>query len=97
MKLTLVCCIVFKAADSLTALSLLFSLCFSAEMWYWVFLWCLFSSLFVHSAVGLLMCVTLQRHKRGRLITVVLISVGFLASLTGGVITSQSTSTSVFL
>ncbi|XP_026105992.1 transmembrane protein 170B-like [Carassius auratus] len=60
------------------------------EMWYWVFLWCLFSSLFVHSAMGLLMCVTLQRHKRGRLITVVLISVGFLASLTGGVITSAA-------
>lgn len=60
------------------------------EMWYWVFLWCLFSSLFVHSAVGLLMCVTLQRHKRGRFITVVLISVGFLASLAGGVITSAA-------
>ncbi|XP_056336231.1 transmembrane protein 170B [Danio aesculapii] len=60
------------------------------EMWYWVFLWCLFSSLFVHSAVGLLMCVTLQRHKRGRLITLVLISVGFLASLSGGVITSAA-------
>uniref|UniRef100_A0A671KF52 Transmembrane protein 170B n=1 Tax=Sinocyclocheilus anshuiensis TaxID=1608454 RepID=A0A671KF52_9TELE len=62
----------------------------TCKMWYWVFLWCLFSSLFVHSAVGLLMCVTLQRHKRGRLITVVLISVGFLASLTGGVITSAA-------
>ncbi|XP_030645348.1 transmembrane protein 170B [Chanos chanos] len=60
------------------------------EMWYWVFLWCLFSSLFVHGAVGLLMCVTLQRHKRGRLITLVLVSVGFLASLTGGVITSAA-------
>lgn len=69
----------------------------SAEMWYWVFLWCLFSSLLVHSAVGLLMCVTLQRHKRGRLITLVLISVGFLASLTGGVITSQYSHTSAFL
>lgn len=60
------------------------------EMWYWVFLWCLFSSLFVHGAVGLLMLVMLQRHKRGRLITVVLVSVGFLASLSGGVITSES-------
>ncbi|XP_056598100.1 transmembrane protein 170B [Triplophysa dalaica] len=60
------------------------------EMWYCVFLWCLFSSLFVYGAVGLLMCVTLQRHKRGRFITVVLISVGFLASLTGGVITSAA-------
>ncbi|XP_039462027.1 transmembrane protein 170B isoform X3 [Oreochromis aureus] len=59
------------------------------EMWYWVFLWCLFSSLFVHGAVGLLMLVMLQRHKRGRLITLVLVSVGFLASLSGGVITSS--------
>ncbi|XP_062841817.1 transmembrane protein 170B [Trichomycterus rosablanca] len=58
------------------------------EMWYWVFLWCLFSSLFVHSAVGLLMCVMLQRHKRGRLITLVLISTSFLATLIGGVINS---------
>lgn len=60
------------------------------EMWYWVFLWCLFSSLFVHGAAGLLMLVTLQRHKRGRLITLVLVSVGFLASLSGSVITSRS-------
>ncbi|XP_041932303.1 transmembrane protein 170B [Sardina pilchardus] len=60
------------------------------EMWYWVFLWCLFSSLFVHGALGLLMLVMLQRHRRGRLITLVLISVGFLASLTGGVITSAA-------
>ncbi|KAI5091141.1 transmembrane protein 170B, partial [Silurus meridionalis] len=58
------------------------------EMWYWVFLWCLFSSLFVHGAAGLLMCVMLQRHKRGRLITLVLISTGFLASIIGGVLTS---------
>lgn len=63
----------------------------SAEMWYWVFLWCLFSSLFVHGAAGLLMLVTLQRHRRGRLITLVLVSVGFLASLSGSVITSKCT------
>ncbi|XP_034016585.1 transmembrane protein 170B [Thalassophryne amazonica] len=60
------------------------------EMWYWVFLWCLFSSLFVHGVVGLLMLIMLQRHKRGRLITLVLVSVGFLSSLCGGVITSAA-------
>uniref|UniRef100_A0A3B3RHN9 Transmembrane protein 170B n=1 Tax=Paramormyrops kingsleyae TaxID=1676925 RepID=A0A3B3RHN9_9TELE len=60
------------------------------EMWYWVFLWCLFSSLLLHGAVGLLMLVALQRHRRGRLITLLLVSVGFLASLSGAVITSQS-------
>ena len=61
-------------------------------MWYWVFLWCLFSSLFVHGGVGLLMLVMLQRHRRGRIITVVMVSVGFLASLSGGVVTSKSPS-----
>ncbi|XP_064838639.1 transmembrane protein 170B-like [Oncorhynchus masou masou] len=60
------------------------------EMWYWVFLWCLFSSLLVHGAMGLLMLVMLQRHKRGRLITLVLVSLGFLTSLAGGVITSAA-------
>ncbi|XP_072303317.1 transmembrane protein 170B [Eucyclogobius newberryi] len=60
------------------------------EMWYWVFLWTLFSSLFVHGVVGLLMFFMLQRHKRGRLITVVLISVGFIVSLCGAVITSAA-------
>ncbi|KAM6959556.1 transmembrane protein 170B [Aplochiton taeniatus] len=61
-----------------------------AEMWYWVFLWCLFSSLVVHGAMGLLMLVMLQRHRRGRLITVVLVAVGFLASLSGAVVTSAA-------
>nr|XP_014350554.1 PREDICTED: transmembrane protein 170B isoform X3 [Latimeria chalumnae] len=60
------------------------------EMWYWVFLWALFSSLFLHGAVGLLMFVMLQRHKHGRVISVILVSVGFLASVTGGMITSWS-------
>nr|XP_014350553.1 PREDICTED: transmembrane protein 170B isoform X2 [Latimeria chalumnae] len=58
------------------------------EMWYWVFLWALFSSLFLHGAVGLLMFVMLQRHKHGRVISVILVSVGFLASVTGGMITT---------
>ncbi|KAM9307585.1 transmembrane protein 170B [Gastrophryne carolinensis] len=60
------------------------------EMWYWVFLWALFSSLFVHGAAGVLMFVMLQRHKQGRLISVVLVSIGFLASVTGAMITSAA-------
>ncbi|XP_073446081.1 transmembrane protein 170B [Dendrobates tinctorius] len=60
------------------------------EMWYWVFLWALFSSLFVHGAAGVLMFVMLQRHKQGRLICVVLVSIGFLASVTGAMITSAA-------
>ncbi|XP_029446524.1 transmembrane protein 170B [Rhinatrema bivittatum] len=60
------------------------------EMWYWVFLWALFSSLFVHGAVGILMFVMLQRHKQGRLMSLILISVGFLASVSGAMITSAA-------
>uniref|UniRef100_A0A803VCY8 Transmembrane protein 170B n=1 Tax=Ficedula albicollis TaxID=59894 RepID=A0A803VCY8_FICAL len=61
------------------------------EMWYWVFLWALFSSLFVHGAVGVLMFVMLQRHRQGRLISVIVVSIGFLGSITGAMITSKST------
>ncbi|XP_066848534.1 transmembrane protein 170B isoform X1 [Anser cygnoides] len=60
------------------------------EMWYWVFLWALFSSLFVHGAVGVLMFLMLQRHRQGRLISVIVVSIGFLASITGAMITSKA-------
>ncbi|XP_054983060.1 transmembrane protein 170B [Sorex araneus] len=60
------------------------------EMWYWIFLWALFSSLFVHGAAGVLMFVMLQRHRQGRVISVIAISIGFLASVTGAMITSAA-------
>ncbi|XP_048796730.1 transmembrane protein 170B isoform X1 [Lagopus muta] len=62
----------------------------SKKMWYWVFLWALFSSLFVHGAVGVLMFVMLQRHRQGRLISVIVVSIGFLGSVTGAMITSAA-------
>uniref|UniRef100_A0A7M4E192 Transmembrane protein 170B n=1 Tax=Crocodylus porosus TaxID=8502 RepID=A0A7M4E192_CROPO len=60
------------------------------KMWYWVFLWALFSSLFVHGAVAVLMFVMLQRHRQGRLISVIVVSIGFLGSVTGAMITSAA-------
>uniref|UniRef100_A0A8C5RZK2 Transmembrane protein 170B n=1 Tax=Laticauda laticaudata TaxID=8630 RepID=A0A8C5RZK2_LATLA len=60
------------------------------EMWYWVFLWALFSSLFVHGAAGVLMFVMLQRHRQGRVISVIVVSIGFLSSVTGAMITSAA-------
>ncbi|KAM8901743.1 transmembrane protein 170B isoform 1-T1 [Lycaon pictus] len=57
------------------------------EMWYWIFLWALFSSLFVHGAAGVLMFVMLQRHRQGRVISLIAVSIGFLASVTGAMIT----------
>uniref|UniRef100_A0A9L0KFX6 Transmembrane protein 170B n=1 Tax=Equus asinus TaxID=9793 RepID=A0A9L0KFX6_EQUAS len=62
----------------------------NGEMWYWIFLWALFSSLFVHGAAGVLMFVMLQRHRQGRVISVVAVSIGFLASVTGAMITSAA-------
>nr|XP_033786051.1 transmembrane protein 170B isoform X1 [Geotrypetes seraphini] len=62
----------------------------SAEMWYWVFLWAVFSSLFVHGVVGILMFVMLQRHKQGRILSLILVSVGFLCSVSGAMITSAA-------
>ncbi|XP_054361711.1 transmembrane protein 170B isoform X2 [Mirounga angustirostris] len=59
------------------------------EMWYWIFLWALFSSLFVHGAAGVLMFVMLQRHRQGRVISLVAVSIGFLASVTGAMITTE--------
>lgn len=61
-----------------------------SEMWYWIFLWALFSSLFVHGAAGVLMFVMLQRHRQGRVISVIAVSIGFLASVTGAMITSAA-------
>ncbi|KAK9403526.1 putative transmembrane protein [Crotalus adamanteus] len=63
---------------------------FFPEMWYWVFLWALFSSLFVHGAAGVLMFVMLQRHRQGRVISVIVVSIGFLGSVTGAMITSAA-------
>uniref|UniRef100_A0A8C9PFT7 Transmembrane protein 170B n=2 Tax=Euarchontoglires TaxID=314146 RepID=A0A8C9PFT7_SPEDA len=63
---------------------------FLSEMWYWIFLWALFSSLFVHGAAGVLMFVMLQRHRQGRVISVIAVSIGFLASVTGAMITSAA-------
>ncbi|XP_058411245.1 transmembrane protein 170B isoform X1 [Diceros bicornis minor] len=60
------------------------------EMWYWIFLWALFSSLFVHGAAGVLMFVMLQRHRQGRVISIIAVSIGFLASITGAMITRSS-------
>ncbi|XP_034981408.2 transmembrane protein 170B [Zootoca vivipara] len=60
------------------------------EMWYWVFLWALFSSLFVHGAAGVLMFVMLQRHRQGRVISIIAVSIGFLGSVTGAMITSAA-------
>lgn len=43
-------------------------LCFS-EMWYQIFLWALFSSIFVHTIAGAICFATLRQHKYGKYVS----------------------------
>ncbi|UYV66968.1 TMEM170B [Cordylochernes scorpioides] len=61
-----------------------------AEMWYQVFLWALFSSLFVHIIAAGIAFGTLRKHKLGRFTALLILVFGVLSPLTGGVITSAA-------
>jgi len=61
-----------------------------AEMWYQVFLWCLFSSILVHFVAASIAFGRLRKHKIGRFIPAVFLVMGFLSPLTGGVVTSAA-------
>ena len=58
-------------------------------MWYQVFLWGLFSSIFVHIVASLIAFGRLRKHTIGRFVPVAIFVMGFIAPLTGGVITSM--------
>jgi hypothetical protein len=59
-------------------------------MWYQIFLYDLATSVFIHCIVALLSFCSLRRHKYGRFFPVFVIIVGFMFPVTGGVITSRS-------
>ena len=58
-------------------------------MWYHVFVWALFSSIFVHLIAATVAFGRLRRHKIGRFIPLLLVVVGVLNPLVGGAITSE--------
>ncbi|KAK6174403.1 hypothetical protein SNE40_017688 [Patella caerulea] len=60
------------------------------EMWYQVFLWALFSSMFVHIIAALISFCRLRKHKIGRWIPAGVLAMGVLSPLTGGVVTSAA-------
>ncbi|CAG5124889.1 unnamed protein product [Candidula unifasciata] len=60
------------------------------EIWYQVFLWALFSSLFVHIVAALIAFLRLRKHRIGRWIPVAILTMGVLSPLTGGVISSAA-------
>ena len=61
-----------------------------AEMWYQIFLWALFSSMFVHVIAAVIAFGRLRKHRLGRWMSVLIIITGILSPLTGGVITSAA-------
>ncbi|XP_015919573.1 transmembrane protein 170A [Parasteatoda tepidariorum] len=61
-----------------------------SEMWYRIFMWALFSSLFVHIIAAAIAFGMLWKHKLGRFTAVAILIFGILAPITGGVITSAA-------
>lgn len=61
-----------------------------AEMWYQVFLWSLFSSVFVHTSAALIAFATLRKHKFGKFFPVLLILMGVVTPVTSGVLSSAA-------
>ena len=68
-----------------------------SEMWYQVFLWCLFSSIFVHLIAAAIAFGRLRKHKIGRFIPLAFIAMGLISPLTGGVVTSKCYNFNFFL
>lgn len=62
------------------------------EMWYHIFLWALFSSIFVHTCAALVAFVTLRKHKFGRLFSILILVMGVVSPATSGVVSSAAIS-----
>jgi len=60
-----------------------------SEIWYQVFLWALFSSMFVHIIATLIAFCRLRKHKIGRWIPLGIFAVGVISPLTLGVVSSK--------
>ncbi|ESO86511.1 hypothetical protein LOTGIDRAFT_220538 [Lottia gigantea] len=60
------------------------------EMWYQVFLWTLFSSMFVHIIACLISLCQLRKHTVGRWIPLSVFAMGVISPLTGGVVSSAA-------
>ena len=61
-----------------------------AEMWYQIFLWALFSSMFVHIVAASIAFCRLRKHKIQFWMTLLIFVSGIFTPLTAGVITSAA-------
>lgn len=62
------------------------------EMWYHIFLWALFSSIFIHTCAALVAFVTLRKHKFGRFFSILILVMGVISPATSGVVSSATIS-----
>ena len=60
------------------------------EIWYEVFIWCIFSSVILYSLAAIIAFITLRKHKFGRFYSVLIFFMGFFLPLTLGVVSSGS-------
>ncbi|XP_012262308.1 transmembrane protein 170A [Athalia rosae] len=60
------------------------------EMWYQIFLWALFSSIFVHTIAAAICFATLRKHKYGKFFPILIIIMGVLLPLTSGILSSAA-------
>ncbi|XP_011498979.1 PREDICTED: transmembrane protein 170A isoform X1 [Ceratosolen solmsi marchali] len=60
------------------------------EMWYQMFLWALFSSIFVHTIAAAICFATLRKHKYGKFFPLLILIMGILMPLTSGVVSSAA-------
>lgn len=60
------------------------------EMWYHIFLWALFSSIFIHTCAALIAFVTLRKHKFGRFFSILILVMGVVSPATSGIISSAA-------
>jgi len=60
------------------------------DIWYEVFIWCLFSSIGIYVCAALVAFLTLRKHKFGRFYSLMILLMGFFLPLTLGVVSSAS-------
>ncbi|XP_015521878.1 transmembrane protein 170A [Neodiprion pinetum] len=60
------------------------------QMWYQIFLWALFSSIFVHTIAAAICFATLRKHKYGKFFPLLIIIMGVLLPLTSGILSSAA-------
>lgn len=60
------------------------------EMWYHIFIWSLYSSVFVHTCAAFIAFVTLRKHKFGRFFSILILVFGVVSPATSGIVSSAA-------